>query len=75
MRVPGCSKFSVIDIMSAFLQLPLNESSRHITTFTTEDGLYRFKKVPFSFRVSTSGVFQKLMTITIGNIDGVFLIT
>lgn len=52
------------------LQLPLHESSRHITTFTTEDGLYRFKKVPFGL-ASAPGAFHKLMTIIIGNIDGV----
>ena len=70
LKVRGCSTFSVIDMKSAFLQLPLHEESRHITTFTTEEGLFRFRKVPYGL-ASAPGVFQKLMSIILANIEGV----
>lgn len=52
LKVRGCSTFSVIDMKSAFLQLPLHESSRHILHLLLRMA-YTGLKSSFWFGVST----------------------
>ncbi|XP_064631700.1 uncharacterized protein K02A2.6-like [Lineus longissimus] len=54
----GCTVFSKIDLRQGYLQLELDEESRHITTFATHLGLYRSKKLSFGI-TSSSEIFQK----------------
>ena len=57
----GKSKFfSIIDLRSALLQLPLNEADKEKTAFTTKSGLYQFTTLPFGLKNSPSN-FQRLM--------------
>lgn len=54
--------FSIIDLYSGFHQVPLNESSRDYTTFSTENGSYRWKVLPFGLNISPNS-FSRMMTI------------
>ena len=57
----GKSKvFSIIDLRSAFLQLPLKPEDKEKTAFTTKSGLYQFTTLPFGLKNSPS-IFQRLM--------------
>lgn len=44
-QVNGAVIFSTIDIMKAFHQLELDDSSRYMTTITTHIGLFRYRRL------------------------------
>ena len=53
----GAKIFSKIDLRKGYLQIPLHPDSRDLTTFITEDGLFRFKRVSFGL-ASEAGVLN-----------------
>ena len=55
-----CSYFSIMDLRSAFLQVPLLPDDREKTAFSIRSGLYQFTTLPFGLKNSPS-VFQRLM--------------
>ena len=64
----GQSKvFSIIDLRSAFLQLPLQRADKEKTAFITRSGLYHFNTLPFGLKNSPS-VFQRLMHRVLGDL-------
>ena len=52
--------FSTLDLLSGFLQVPLDESSREKTAFTTQSGHYQFRRMPFGLK-SSPITFVRLM--------------
>ncbi|XP_062699139.1 uncharacterized protein K02A2.6-like isoform X2 [Aedes albopictus] len=52
--------FSRLDIKEAFHQVELEESSRHITTFITHKGLFRYKRLMFGISCAPE-MFQKVL--------------
>lgn len=52
--------FSVMDLYSGFHQIPLDEESRDITAFSTENGSYRWKVLPFGLNISPNS-FMRMM--------------
>lgn len=54
--------FSVMDLHAGFHQVPLEEESRNITTFSTEKGSFRWKVLPFGLNVSPNS-FSRMMSI------------
>ena len=52
---------------NAFLQFELDLASREITTFTTHEGLHRFKRLHFGTNVA-SEISQRKMSEILGNI-------
>lgn len=54
--------FSVIDLYSGFHQVPLTKESREITTFTTDQGSFQWKILPFGLNVSPNS-FSRMMNI------------
>ena len=44
-KLKGSSRFSKLNLNSAFHQLELDESSRYITAFRTQDRIKRYKKI------------------------------
>ena len=56
----GAQHFSIVDLRSAFLQLPLALEDREKTAFVTKQGLFEFTVLPFGLKNSPS-VFQRLM--------------
>ena len=66
----GSKYFAKIDAKSGFFQLTLAEESRHVTTFITPRGCYRFKRTPFGLS-DASEAFQKMMEKILFGIEGV----
>lgn len=60
--------FSVLDLMSGFHQVPLEENSRDITSFTVDSGTFRFKRLPFGLSVSPNS-FQRMMNIAFASLS------
>lgn len=59
--------FSVIDLISGFHQIPLDEESRDVTSFSTDSGSYRFTRLPFGLSVSPNS-FQRMMSMAFAGI-------
>lgn len=54
--------FSCLDLMSGFHQIALEESSRDMTSFSTERGSFRFTRLPYGLKIAPNS-FQRMMTI------------
>ena len=54
--------FSCIDLMSGFHQIELDKDSRDITSFSSDNGSYRFKRLPFGIKVAPNS-FQRMMSL------------
>jgi hypothetical protein len=52
----GATIFSVLDLNSAYFQIPLTERSINITAFCTPFGLYEFAKLPMGISVVCQGL-------------------
>lgn len=55
----GHSYFSQLDVFSAYFQIPLDPSCRHVTAFLTSKGLYQYKVLPMG-AVNSAAVFSRL---------------
>ena len=42
--------FTVLDLKAGFHQIPLDEETKHKTTFVTHSGCYAFKRLPYGLR-------------------------
>jgi len=62
-RFHGAKYISSIDLNSAFLQIPLEESSRIWTAFNFEGQTYQFTRVPFGFRNSLANFIMALQIV------------
>jgi hypothetical protein len=56
----GSKYFAKIDARSGFFQLTLSKECRYLTTFITNKGCFRFKRVPFGLS-DISETFQNVM--------------
>jgi len=57
----GSAKFvTKLDLMKGYWQVPLSDRAREISAFSTTEGLYQNKRMPFGLR-NACGTFQKLM--------------
>ncbi|WP_331035211.1 reverse transcriptase domain-containing protein [Lactovum miscens] len=54
--------FSVLDLFSGFHQIKLEKDSRDITSFSTSEGSYRWKVLPFGLNVSPNS-FSRMMSL------------
>jgi hypothetical protein len=52
----GAVVFSVLDLNSAYYQIPLSRRSRQVTAFCTPFGLYEFNKLPMGISVGCQGL-------------------
>ncbi|CAM5077634.1 unnamed protein product [Eretmochelys imbricata] len=62
--------FSTLDLQSAYYQIMLHEDSRDLTAFITHEGLFHFKRFPYSL-ASAPSAFQKMMSLILKNQHGV----
>ena len=56
----GGQNFSKLDLLQAYQQLLLEESSKKYTTINTHKGLYQYSRLPFGI-ASAPAIFQKTM--------------
>ncbi|KMQ92700.1 hypothetical protein RF55_7276 [Lasius niger] len=61
--------FSKLDVRNAFHQIEITPQSRHITTFITSKGLYRYKRLMFGISCALE-IFQKIMENLLITCDG-----
>eukprot|EP00794_Sanderia_malayensis_P021168 gene21168-biopygen14712 len=66
----GSQYFTKLDMSQAYHQLPLHVMSRHITTFATHMGLYRYKRLNYGTN-SAAEVFQHTLQQVLQRIPGV----
>jgi hypothetical protein len=59
--------FSVMDLQAGFHQIELEEESRDITSFNTDSGSYRFKRLPFGLSIAPNS-FQRMMTLAFAGV-------
>jgi len=69
-RLKGAKLFSQIDLQNAYLQIPLDEESKKLTTINTPYGLYTYNYLPFGLSVSPA-IFQDTMDKVLHNLKGV----
>lgn len=60
--------FSTLDLLSGFHQIPLKQSSRKYTAFSTNQGHYQFTRLPFGLNISPNS-FQRMMTIALSGLS------
>ena len=68
-KLAGATVFSKLDCNSGFWQVPLEESSRDLTTFITPFGRFRFNKLPFGIN-SAPEHFQRRIVETLAGLEG-----
>lgn len=60
--------FSCLDLISGFHQIELNESSRDVTSFTTDKGIFRFKRLPYGLKIAPNS-FQRMMSLAFAGLS------
>lgn len=60
-KLHGAKYFSKLDLSNAYYHLELDKDSRELTTFLSEDGMYRFKRLMFGVNCAPE-IFQREMT-------------
>ncbi|CAH2105722.1 unnamed protein product [Euphydryas editha] len=68
-KIRKAKLFSKLDIKNAFHQLELHPESRHITTFISSKGLYRYKRLMFGITCAPE-LFQKILEKILLKCDG-----
>ena len=68
-QMNGASVFSKLDLAQAFHQVELESDSRYITTFATNNGLYRYKRLFFGVN-SAPETYQRIIQQVIQDIPG-----
>ena len=66
-RLGGSQYFSILDLLSGFYQIEVDEADREKTAFVTPDGLYQFRRLPMGLCNSPSS-FQYLMDVLLSNL-------
>ena len=59
-KLSGGKTFTKLDMSQAYLQLPLDEESKDLTTVNTQKGLFRYTRLPFGIS-SSPAIFQRTM--------------
>ena len=70
LELNGASIFLKLDLSQAYHQLQLSPTSRHITTFCTRVGLYRYKRLNYGTNAAAE-LFQHSLQETLQGIKGV----
>ena len=64
----GGKIFSKLDLSDAHLQVKVEEEYSKLLTINTHKGLYKFNRLPFGLKVSTS-IFQQIMDTVLAGLD------
>jgi len=60
--------FSCLDLVSGFHQIELEEDSRDVTSFSTSQGSFRFKRLPFGLKISPNS-FMRMISLAFASLD------
>ena len=71
--VNGATVFSKLDLKLCFHQIELDVNSRHLTTFVTHKGLFRYKRLMFEVSSATEE-YQKTVQQVLQNCEGPMLL-
>ena len=66
----GSATFSKLDLSQGYLQISLTKSSKKLTAFITEEGIYQFTRMTFGLSSGPSA-FQKIMSSLLSGLPGV----
>ena len=66
-RLGGSKYFTVLDLISGFYQIEVDEKDREKTAFVTPDGLYEFNRLPMGL-CNAPSTFQYLMDVVLSNL-------
>ncbi|KAL0901956.1 hypothetical protein ABMA27_007099 [Loxostege sticticalis] len=69
-KIKKAQYFSKLDIKNAFHQVEIHPDSRHLTTFITSKGLYRYKRLMFGITCAPE-LFQKILEEMLSGLEGV----
>jgi hypothetical protein len=56
--------FSTLDCNSGYWQIPVDPLDKEKTTFTSHEGLYQFRRMPFGLK-NAPATFQRFVDITL----------
>ncbi|XP_011688396.1 PREDICTED: uncharacterized protein K02A2.6-like [Wasmannia auropunctata] len=70
-KLSNCKYYSHIDFSDAFLQIEVDEQSRHLLTINTHKGLYIYNRLPFGV-TTAPGKFQAIVDSMIAGLDNIF---
>lgn len=71
-KLHGAKFFSKLDLTSAYYHLELCKESRDLTTFLTENGMYRFTRLMFGVNCAPE-IFQREMTRILKDFDNIIV--
>lgn len=60
--------FSILDMFQGFHQIPLDEESKDITSFSTDKGSFRWKVLPFGLSIAPNS-FTRMMSIAFSGLS------
>lgn len=72
LKLHGSKYYSKLDLSNAFYHLELHNQSRDLTTFLTENGMYRFTRLMFGVNCAPE-IFQREMCRLLEGIDNVIV--
>lgn len=71
-KLHGARYFTKLDLKNAFFHIQLSDKSRELTTFMTEIGMYRFKRLVFGVNCAPE-IFQRAMERILQGLTGVIV--
>jgi len=60
--------FTILDLKNSFHQIELEKNSRPLTAFSTSNGHYQFRRLPFGLKISPNS-FQRMMAIAMAGLS------
>ena len=71
-RIGNARVFSKIDLQNAYLQLPLDDNSKSLTTLNTSEGLYVYNYLPFGVS-SCPAIYQSFISKVLEGINDIII--